>query len=470
MASRKNRNQSTATVAELEERVTIENELLEPGEWEEEWNQDCKDNGANIWDFLEFIPEAHLNEVHGYLYRLEPKVYNDPSGGSNIKKYYSPQPTLESVKEEHGGGKYRYILKRGKRTLGTWHFSIDGPPKYLEGQRDAGGKLLSEAPATQHSPARNDTAETIRAIKEVIQPDRAADATVDMLKSAFTTGMQTIAAAQAKPAAENPILNKILEKQLTANPIEQFSEMLAAMKALIPQPVAPNPAPQTLGVAELFSNLKPFGIENIEDLFSRKSGAGEKSIWEMLAPAITNLTTNIPALIQGLRAMSEDSFRRNLIMLQVQHSLAAKGETATPSSPDEIINKAVQNPAIPAPEVIPPGVTQQAATPEMQAQQAILDIMQFFASGTHGGICAGYLVVKLPLAVKQLELALGDRAKLDAVVSQIPPLAEIASKHPEDWKVFLDQFQDYFADNAEQPDQGEAGDDGGDKQESPPVN
>lgn len=260
---------------ELLEQNQIDEEMLEPGDWEQDWKTQCQEYAVDAWERLSFLPKEHLSELHVYLYRKEPRVYNAPKDGHNIAKYYDPLPTKDAVQREHGGGLFRIILKRGRRTLGDWVEALEGRPIYKEGQVDAAGNLIAPGNGTgtvvQQSNA-NSAAEIIRATKELLQPDKGLDKTVDMMTTGFTAVMK--AATDNNGQKPNPLMDKLLEKALDSDPVATFTAMANALRVLqppTPPPVIQNPESRGFTVSGLMEELKPFGIESFADLFRKNS-------------------------------------------------------------------------------------------------------------------------------------------------------------------------------------------------------
>lgn len=96
------------------------------------WEGFAANDHVGFFELMDLIPsQAWEDSLLIYLYRLDPPVANK----SGEKKYicrYSQPIDEETIKAQHGGGKYHAILKRGTDTIKNAKFSIQGEPILLK--------------------------------------------------------------------------------------------------------------------------------------------------------------------------------------------------------------------------------------------------------------------------------------------------------------------------------------------------
>ncbi len=432
------------TIEELNEQIEIDEKLMRPPEWREAWEKDWRDNNLNVWERLETACERS-EKCHVYLYRLEPRVFNAVGEGSNIGKYYFPPAlALETLKTEHGGGKYKIHLKYGRWTLGEWIVALDGPPVFKAGQTDKTGKELVAKDGAP--PAKNEIAEMVRAVGEILKSQGSTDQTamqssVRILENAMTTGLKMQAEAAGSPTGNkvgDALLPTLLERALTPPAtvdqfalFTKFAELLKNLQPA-PAPVAPNPEPGGIfdTIEKQFSIVKDLaGVDSIRDLLGKAGGGAKVDVWANIG---AQFVTVLPALINQFGQMSELNFRRQIFLASLQGKDPAEvaalvaGAMPTARGPVTPGAPASQPTASAVVTEMPPG-----AIP-IQAEllnHIVFDIRKYFINGVSGDECARHLMLNvLPAETQEaLKPLLANEAELSAMVQKIPNLAEFAN-------------------------------------------
>jgi hypothetical protein len=427
------------SIEELEENATIEEKLLEPGTWEADWKDRSVKENATFWDRLTLIPKHAQHEMMVYLYRLEPRVYNKQGDPSYQAKCTLPL-TIEQVQEDFGGGRYEAWLKRGNRTLVKHIFSISGQPRYKEGQTDATGKALAPTSPVASEPRGSDLSEALKAIVPLLKNDngqKAADASIEVMKSGMTTALKMQSDAAGAP---NELLAKLVDRALTQpqgpDALTLLDRIISISKNLVPQSPAQNPD----GIDALDSQM---------GLLERLSG---KKFSELLtpegrAPKIDPWVGVLGALVQvlpvALREISQMQERR----MQWQAHFASKGITFPPP-PNLPAN--VQ----PTQEIPPPAPLNQPAAPADQAPPQptleqitagmVNEIVRYRRGGWDGHACAAALAVNYAEVLPMLAPMLTSREQVEAFIVQTPALSVLINEmvHPEaqSWEEFVNDF------------------------------
>jgi len=182
----------------------------------------------------------------------------------------------------------------------------------------------------------------------------------------------------------------------------------------------------------------------------------------------------LPALMRGFQEMSATNFQRQLLLAslngkppaEIAAVVAASMGQRTPVTPGQIQ------------QVAPPGAAPNAAplgTPENPLpadllDRLITDIYKCFTNNIPGDGCAIHIAVFLPEALQALGPMIGDPAQLNALVQQVPALAQLANgpatQHA--WAQFVHDFVSQMNGAEVEEDDGE--DDAVDDPPPPPTN
>jgi hypothetical protein len=419
---------------EAEEVLAADSER-EPVPWEV-W---ASNERIGFFELMNVIPaEAWEDSLLIYLYRLDPPVAN--KGGE--KKYicrYAQAIDEETIKEQHGGGKYHAILKRGTDTLKNAKFSIAGEPKLLDGQVIR-GSATAVAPGTgaPGAPAvPSDLGSIVRQVIEATKGDpTAANAGIRVMESAMKDGLalnKTILESQLNSTTGNKVSDRILDGLLprlfappTPDPI--IGEVLKAALTMMTRERKAESNPAQITPADPMSQLNfvkdLLGVDSIKELFDQGSRRGAEPFW---VPLLSNAIEKLPGLFHEYAVMQQQNFERAFIAHQVRAGLPVTGQVIPPGT------------------VVPPmvNVTPTTAAPgataeQQQAQQmigAVIDaICRAYDEGYPGDVAGAHLKLSYPQFAEQLRPMLMDPQQLSAFVASVPALADRAAE-PE-WAEF----------------------------------
>jgi hypothetical protein len=454
---------------ELEEQISIEEDGLLPAEWEESWKQLCNQQKLNVWDRLAAVPKEHWDECTVYLYRLEPKVSNKGEY-AYIDKYKLPF-TVETLGNDHHGGRYEIYLKRRRRELLRMQETLDpgrwGSMRVLDGQRvldTSHGAAGNGGSGGGGDGGQGTVAETIRAAKELMREVMPHDknaaaanagqsAVVDMMKTGFQTILEAKDAA-SKSATGNPLADQIVANFLSqknaaaTDPIDQFIKMANALKAIMPEPPPPpttQPPAETGDFTSQLPLLKFLGVDSLEDLIKAKvGGKSENPFFAVLAQAGVEVAKNLPACITILKQWSAENFHRQLLLAKLAGQIKELPPDPPPTAQATPVTPNQPTPPTPAGEIIPPDKSPNPPNAQEEIQQAVVQMVRYFEAGKHGAVFANVLQLDFPQTMAFLADAVTDRTKLDALVVQVPLLQAAATKNPKEWSDFLDEFMSEF--------------------------
>jgi len=469
------------SIDELVEQNQIEEWMLKPGDWEKDWKALCERENFNVEERLSAIPAPSQQECHAYLYRLWPVVRNQ-GPYTNIEKYiFPPVLTFEDIKRVHGGGKYNLKLKRGagkfSRTLGDWTFSLEGPPRYLEGQKDKEGNPLPVGSADNGNgngrTVASEAAELVKALTPLFNPEgktKAADVALDVVSKGYTSVMDAQAKAAAAP---NELLMKVVERALTQPSSALGPEALMGIidkvfsvaNKMNPRredtPANGNPVQQLDAEMNLLEKVTGKAFSELIGI-----GEGKTPKVDPLVQFGITLVGALPTLFQQFRQFKTEEFQR-------QAFLQSKGINPQPAPIPTAPATEVQpppppnfepNPAIPPIENAPlQGVTQQ-----QMVEMVIAEFCAYYRAGWDGYACATSLAVHFGESLQMLAPILSDRMELDKIVETVPALKELESLAREEGQPTLTQFVDQFFDTLNPP-KDEEGEEEEDEAESLPV-
>jgi len=410
-----------------------------------EWIRATLNPELNFFDAISEIPVGGWDIVTLYLYRLDPKVSNREGENKYIGLYGSPI-TQESVKKEHGGGKYQLYLKAGKHTLRGHRFWIDGEPIYKEGQTMRGGQYAG-TPLTATGavlPPGQDIASIVRQVIEATGGNsKAADAGIEVMKRAFMDGLdltKSIATNSAASATGTTLGDKLLtallprltEPQANALPpmVEKFMD--AAITIFKSERREPNPAAAVPATDQISLVKELLGVDSLKEVIEMGRGGKEQPYWVTL---LINVVEKLPSLMNEFAQMQERGFQRAVIAHQLGAVQTLPGVPGRPVT-------------VPAAPVIPlqpsPIAVQTAPVPtngtvsEQMIQGIVEGICHAYDEGYEGDMAAVHLKLLYPQLVDSLRPLLSDPVQLSNFVQQTPALAERARE--EDWPGFQQEF------------------------------
>lgn len=388
------------------------------------WEAWAASDRVGFFDLMSMIPaEAWEDQLLIYLYRLSPAVANKEGDKKYICRY-SHAIDEETIKAQHGGGKYHAILKRGTDTVKNAKFSIEGEPILLEGQilRGGSGQVLPPGASASSGPP-SDLASVVRQVIEATKGDQtAANAGIEVLKSAMKDGLalnKTILESQLGSTTGSKMGDKVLDmllpklleqKQPDLPPI--VNEFLKAAIGLVKNPrETPAPAAASDPLKQLDFVKDLLGVDSIKDLFDQGRRITEQPFW---VPLLENAIGKLPVVLHEYAEMQERAFQRALIAHQVRAGAPALGTPGTTPTP--------------APMAVTERVT---LTPEQQAQQMVNTVVEAICrawdEGYPGDVAGAHLKIGYPQLVEQLKPLLADPVQLSAFIASIPALAERAT-------------------------------------------
>lgn len=407
----------------------------------EEWIPSFLKSEVPFFDAVAAIPEGGWEKTTIYLYRLEPAVANKQGEKKYIGVYGGPI-NEQSIKDEHGGGKYHAYVKYGigkmTSTLRNHRFWIDGEPIYKEGQTSRTG-LGAGAPVI---PGQQDIGFIVRQVIEATGGNtKAADAGIEVMKRAFMDGLdltKSIATNNAQSATGTTLGDKLLTAllpRLTEPPsnalppmVEKFMD--AAITIFKSERKEPNPA-QPTPLTDQFTLVKEvMGVESLRELFDITRGGKEQPWW---VSVLSNAIEKLPTLLNEFAQMQERAFQRAVIA----HQLGA-GQPAPPAPILRTETIPVPPGRYASPPSAPPPVPSNGTMPEQMIAGMVDSICRAYDEGYPGDMAAVHLKLLYPELVESLRPLLSDPQQLSNFVRQTPALAERASE--EDWPSFQQEF------------------------------
>jgi hypothetical protein len=397
------------------------------------WEAMCLNDEIEFFDLLRELPAGAWDQLSLYMYRLEPAVNNRQGD----KKYITciAQPIDQDwVKNNHGGGKYYAILKHDTNTVREHKFWIEGEPKLIEGQ------TLKNPPLA--ATPQSDLASVVKQVIEATKGDsKHADAGVDILKKAFTDGLElqkTITTANLGSATGNALTDKLLEKaieKMNAPPAAPASltEQLAVVKeiAKIMRPDNSDRDDRRQNPVSELSLVKDLlGVDSLKELIDvRSKGNSEQPWWVGL---ISTAIDKLPMVLTQVQQMSQQAFERALI---AHRAMGTPGALMPPGGMGSVPSRPIPSPGMTTPAPAPGG---SAAIPQEMVAGLIGQIVRAYDGGYPGDMAAAHVSLAFPDLVEALKPVLTDSAQLGSFVQQIPELAE-RSREPE-WAEFQDEF------------------------------
>lgn len=418
-------------------------------------------DGIAFTDVIAMITEAEWQNYWLYLYRLDPKVRNAEADHKYLARYQM-SVNEDDIKQEHGGGKYMFILKENvskedlqelglKPRQRRYYFSIEGAPKYLRGQTIVANEN-GDAPAPP-APPESEGATLARMLPDILRQrdSRPSDAGVNevsrMIGEAARGAIQIVTESTRQQVTSitgsafgDRLLDRFLDdKQPKRSSIEDQLINLALERLKNPEP----PASSDGGLGQLTVVKELLGVDSILDLV--KGGVSGGDSWKgKLVDTLSTFIQNAPNLFQLYLQMQQLNLQRAMAMraqpviqgqpqpagpagpvIPAGHIPAAPGGAAMPQT----------EPAAPHPGEFPGGMMPVAMDP---TAQALMDIVACFDAGLGGDAAASLLQTKYPQFVAMFVPLLSDRNQVTLFAQNTPPLNQIAGD--DEFPEFLDQF------------------------------
>jgi hypothetical protein len=408
-----------------------------------DWLPQVLDSKRDFFDALRGLPDGAWEHVLIYLYRLDPAVANR-AGEKKYIAVYSTPISEDSIKREHGGGKFWAMLKLGEDTLRNHRFWIEGEPIFKDGQTMRGG----QTPGGPVVPGQQDIGSIVRQVIEATGGNsKAADAGIEVMKRAMMDGMElnkTIVTSQMNSTTGSTLGDKLFDSllpRLLAPPVAPQTDpiILKLVEATISNMKAdrrePNPAPPAPATDQLSLVKELLGVESLREVIDMGRGGREQPWW---VTVLGNAIEKLPTLLQEYASMQERGFQRAIIA----HQLGA-GQMPPPQPPNMVRTDPAR--VVPIPPT-PPTPAPPATTGNMSEQmvQAIVEgICRAFDEGYPGDVAAAHIKLLYPQLVQSLAPLLGNPAQLNSFIANMPPLAQRATD--EEWPGFQQEFIEEIA-------------------------
>jgi hypothetical protein len=278
------------------------------------------------------------------LHRLKPDVPGVP-GTKGYLRLFSEPVTLETIRSNFGGGRFRLNLCKNGRWHTSHEFEIEGQPVYDPNR---------ERPATNGNGNGNvGIGDLVTMLREELQRSRDGQApggeeVIKMLTSASEKAME-IVTKQTTPATD---------------PASQLNALLTAAKSL-----ADLRAPQSNGLGELGQYLGPLLKAVMEKLISPpdplaelqkmaglidvlekiRGGAGDAPPKDWRAAAVQAVTNHLPEILDTFKTTSANTVAANQARARAAEVIRGAAPAAVPAAAPT--NPAPASAAAPAPPV-----------------------------------------------------------------------------------------------------------------------
>ena len=398
----------------------------------------------DFFTMLQELPDAFWDRLSIYLYRRPDDEGRMVKNAPNQRGKYLPGGVLhqsideEFVSKKWGGGKYTAYLKLdSKETIREHTFSIDGPPKVLEGQTlEYAGKSNGAAPTP---PTSSETA-----LDKVIDANsRANESSMEIVTSASKAAIAMVqdqakaaAVPPADPLATVKTLLEIVRPQ--SDPVQQ-----ELMKAIIAKAFAPAPAPapveeretpveQTLSAIEKLS-----GGKSLAELMLPHSKAATPDPVSSWGPIVSTVGQVALSFFEKLPHMMAERTRQLQLELQIRQAGGAPPAPGVPGQPARL----------PAQTVMPPVAAEPSATAAqpLDPHALVQTVVKFICDGfdrdrNEGSEIAATLDVIYGEQMDALGITrmLAKRSEVETFIAGIPELVQ-RSKDPR-WPEFFDDF------------------------------
>ncbi len=404
--------------------------------------QELEAAGVEFFPMLQKLAPALWEQAIVYLYRVAPKVESLGGTPKFICKYVTPFDE-QTVKADHGGGKYKAIF-RFEDYQRSCVFEVEGEPKILATQKVVDGTVPAAAAAP--TPADSD-ARLIMLVQTILDKtqnkpqDEAIRIALDTMKAGLSGAMEVVTSAAKQsvnpaPAPGNSIVETLLGKLIAGEAIGPKNPLLDKMLEVMIKrmmnddddggPIAAAPDP----IEQLGKLKDAFGLDMQSLIKNGQTAAAQKNAWvESLLNVGLKLVDQLPQLFLQWRQAQHEAFQRAVLARQLQLAPAPAtqpGAAAVPTPPPATSPLPSGFAAVPAPtmpEAIPPqtsvtqpgagaqpaapGATESLPTPEQAMNlvmtSAIQTIARSYEDGDDGETCAFILMRAFPELVAQLK-------------------------------------------------------------------
>lgn len=406
----------------------------------------------SFFDSVRKIAPADWDRYLIYIYRVDPPVKNNFGEPSYISKHAQPIDE-DTVREEHGGGKYKIILKDVRRDSSRTHLlRVEGQPKFLVGQTlvQPESQPAQSAPLQQPTPTANnsDIAEIIRAIREVIREPSGGTSQIEIMTQATKSALDVVTTAakeSAKSSTGSAMLDEITKTVIlkaidrpaaAADPLKEKLIDFALERLGNPQTEPSGDPLKQLGVVKDL-----LGVDSLGDLFALVGKGGGRDDWKTdLVKLGAGLLGTLPNLIQGMVQMRAQTFQQQLTLAQLRRQQTGRLPLEAPP-----LGATHAAPVTPIGQPTPGGEMFQP-NPFMNAMD---DIVVFFEEGDEGEGAARFIFRKYEEIVSSpmIKPYLAEADKLMELARQTPPLNTIAEdpEFPAFLKNFVDGLNQCFA-------------------------
>jgi hypothetical protein len=415
----------------------------------------------DFFTMLQEFPDAFWDRFSIYLYRRPDDEGRMVRNAPTQKGKYLPGGVLhhaiqeEDVAKKWGGGKYTAYLKLDStETVREHTFSIDGPPKVLDGQVvEINGKTVSTGTPAAPPAVASETAQIVAATSA------AATANAELLKG----GMQSVLDLQTDLTRKQLGLDGKAEK----DPLETAIRLVEILR---PKEAAPAKSAMTEAI-EILDRLDAMAARRnpqpadknahdtslTETLNVVKELTGAESIAELLKPAARNvaaattpewvspllelgktLISAFPAIMAQSRATRDLEFRRMLFLRDMKPGQAP---------PAALLNE----PAPPTPQSTTTQPPATNGTGPLLPQDVVTGMVTMICDGfdrdpRQGMETAAAIAFNFAQAIESLgyDKTLGSEAEVAKFVAGLPPLQQRSQDAR--WPMFAHDFLSYTID------------------------
>jgi len=388
----------------------------------------------DFWTAVAGRDEVFWGNHNAYLYRTHPQVLGGMNGSKhNYISIFSRNFDIEDVRQLHGGGGYKAVLKNQasrKQVMPDFFFSIEGDPKFIAGQRfkESGEPVPvgSPAPPAPQPSATSDAAGIIRELASVLKSDKPAEnALADAVK--IIKEVRSLDVTSEKKGETSSLADALkLIKELRSldgdkkSETSSLSEALTLIKEIrkLDDRGDREDNPSSGGIGQLKDLL---GSDTVGDLVMRglekgAGGAGEAG-WGIFARAAEKLADNLPQIIAGVKDLIAQQMQIAMMRngAQPQRPALPAARPGTIAGAPPVVTGAPPAGVAPAqiqPAPIPTtGPTQEEVNANLDRIKA--SIVQSFDAGDPGDMAAVSVARTFPDLVPALKPYF---AQVDAVV------------------------------------------------------
>lgn len=431
------------------------------------------DKSKDIWAVIDAITDWHNWKL--YLYRVEPRVKN--TSGPAYISIFSERIDQQRVKDAHGGGTFKMILKdlESGSIAREQVFTIEGAPRFQPGQRLEDGSVVSPpaaaAPTVVAPPANADAVailgntlgELITELRQMRSggPDAGARS-LELMSAAYQKAVATIG-TQPSPelAAVRDSLKELIDElkgSSRGRRDKSATQELLETIQLIDEIRGPREKEPAAG-GELGLLKDIFGEDLKDVLRERLTGGGgpqEKSTGAIILEGIQTIVAKAPEMIDKFNQMQQANFERAMAAHNARVAAQGGGQMLPPpravwsTPPGNVAVPTVIPPAATAGNVVempPPVPASQIASTEQMINNLLYHIRRSWDNGRAGDVAAMSLIDAFPEVVMGMKDVLRDPAAVQMFVgsAKSSPILADAAADP-DWaefeKDFITEMQD----------------------------